>query len=87
MKMMPNVRANACMSILKLICAEKFEDVVCSDNDFAKVLAVLAGLDKCEELGYGDVELWSDSQRACGVLSGSETINMDDRNRTTDSTS
>ncbi|KAF2929304.1 hypothetical protein DAI22_05g047601 [Oryza sativa Japonica Group] len=49
------------------------------DNDFAK--AVLAGLDKCEELGYEDVELWSDSQRACGVLSDFETINMDDRNR------
>lgn len=62
-----------------MICAEKFEDVVCSDNDFAK--AVLAGLDKCEELGYEDVELWSDSQRACGVLSDFETINMDNRNR------
>uniref|UniRef100_A0A0E0DMI1 Uncharacterized protein n=1 Tax=Oryza meridionalis TaxID=40149 RepID=A0A0E0DMI1_9ORYZ len=51
------------------------------DNDFAEVLVVLAGLDKCEELGYEHVELGSDSQIACGVLSGSETINMDDMNR------
>ena len=53
-----------------------FEDVPCNDSDYAEVLSVFALLMKCKQEQFSLVEVWSDSARACGVMTGSQTIKM-----------
>ena len=43
----------------------------------------MAALKKCEDLKLSKVRLWSDSERAIGVINGSESIQINDVNRVT----
>lgn len=63
-----------------LIYADVIEGLACRDSCGAEVLAGLALLMKCKELGYQKMELWSDSKRVCGVISGLESIYKGDDN-------
>jgi hypothetical protein len=60
---------------------EIYEDVPCNDNQFTEVLSMLALLMRCEDENFSLVEVLNDSSRACGVLSGSQTIKMADPDR------
>lgn len=65
----------------QLLWAEIFENVPCSDSDFAEVLAALALLMKCQQEQFSLVEVWNDNARACGVMTGSQTIKISDHDR------
>jgi hypothetical protein len=61
-----------------VVSVEIYADVPCNDNQFVEVLSMLTLLMRCEDENFSLVEVWNDSSRACGVLSGSQTINMAD---------